>query len=332
MNLNVPSLDKFTYQAPLNPLPGVVYMGREIKKVADIDTNKHKNKLARVDGVADKHVNALVESFKGGIDTTLPLPVIDDEDNGVDLYHRARVFEELNISEYAFDIYKFESEFAKVSFQLLMNDHKPAGASKKEDIINAAVKLIEDPKCQLSKKESVIKEWVDRVAKHKHASTRGSIVKEICQKTKTRQAVFTYSKKDLNDFYNNWLPNLTKGGMIDLAKDMYGYDVQTKYEATYAISAVKKLRESSTKDDKTGERKLDGKKSYFVCHTASPEKNKDIPIMRKDVLNSLDNVEESLKYFVKWYNKHKCMPWEVVGFLPQIDGENEKRLIPKHKI
>ncbi len=75
MNLNVPSLDKFTYQAPLNPLPGVVYVGREFKKIADIDTNKHKNKLARVDGVADKHVNALVESFKGGIDTTLPLPV-----------------------------------------------------------------------------------------------------------------------------------------------------------------------------------------------------------------------------------------------------------------
>lgn len=332
MNLNVPSLDKFTYQAPLNPLPGVVYMGRKFKKVADIDTDKHKNKLARVDGVVDKHVNALVESFKGGIDTTLPPPVIDDEDNGVDLYHRARVFEQLNISEYAFDIYKFENEFAKVSFQLLMNDHKPAGASKKEDIINAAVKLIEDPKCQLSKKESVIKDWVNKVAKHKYPSTRGSIVKEICQKTKTKQAVFTYSKKELNSFYNNWLPNLTKGGMIDLAKDMYGYDVQTKYEATYAISAVKKLRESSTKDDKTGERKLDGKKSYFVLHTTSPEKNKDIPIMRRDMLNSLDNFEESLIYFVKWYNKHKCMPWEIKGFLPQIDGENEKRLITKDKI
>ena len=41
MNLNVPSLDKFTYQAPLNPLPGVVYMGRETRKVADIDVDKH---------------------------------------------------------------------------------------------------------------------------------------------------------------------------------------------------------------------------------------------------------------------------------------------------
>lgn len=324
MSISIPSLDDFTYQAPKNPIPGVSYVGRKKIKLSNVDTDNQLNKKARVDGVVNNHVNALKESFAGGIDTSAPLPVVEqgelENHLSVDFFHRSKAFEELGITEYVFDVYEFANEFSKISFQLYMNDHKPAGAAKPADIIAAAVELIENPECELTRKESVIKKWVNSVAKHKHSSTRGSIVKKICQQTKTRQAVVTYSKKDLNKFYNSWLPDRTKGGMIDMVRDMYGYDVTTKYEGTKAIGAIKKLKESG------------GKKSYFVLHTDSPEKNKDIPIMRRDMINAFQNAEESLKYFVKWYNKHKCMPWEIVGFLPQIDGENEKKLIPVDKI
>ena len=97
------------------------------------------------------------------------------------------------------------------------------------------------------------------IAPKKHASTRATLSKRFVNKQKLDKRV-TYSKKDLEKFYDNYGQGMTKGGAFDITRDKYGYDVQTKYESTYAIS-IKKLSES--------------KKSYFLLHTDSPIKNKD---------------------------------------------------------
>ena len=318
MSYNIPSVSDFTYNAPKNPLPGVEWVARKKVKLDNINYDANLNKIARNDGVNNSHTRALIESYKSGIDTSKPLPILEEvagvfeKYNPVDYFHRGKAQQELNFSEYVFDIYKFDDDKARVSFQLLMNDHPPHGVASSKDIEQAAIRLIAENK--LVKKESYIKKWVDAIAPKKYASTRGNIVKKICQQTKTRQAWMTYSKKDLDKFYNNYGQGRVKGGMFDITRDKYGYDVQTKYESTYAIRALRKLAESD-------------KKSYFVLHTDSPAKTKDGHIMRSDMLQRIKGIENAFKYFVKYYNKHKKMPWEIVGFLPQEDGEDQTKMV-----
>ena len=121
MSISIPSLDDFTYQAPKNPIPGVSYVGRKKIKLSNVDTDNQLNKKARVDGVVNNHVNALKESFAGGIDTSAPLPVVEqgelENHLSVDFFHRSKAFEELGITEYVFDVYEFADEFSKISFE-----------------------------------------------------------------------------------------------------------------------------------------------------------------------------------------------------------------------
>ena len=322
MSMIIPNVEDFKYIAPKNPLPGVRWIERKKVKLSDINYDANLNKIARLNGVNPAHTKALEESYKAGVDTSRPLPVLEktaglfEKYAPVDYFHRGRAQQNLGWKEYVFDIYEFADEKAKVSFQLLMNDHPPQGAASTDDIVQAGIKLIQ--KNKLAKNENAVSKWVKIIAPKKHASTRGNIVKKICQQTKTRQAWVTYSKKDLEKFYDNYGQGRTKAGAFDITRDMYGYDVQTKYESTYATRALKRLSES-------------GKKSYFVLHTDSPIKNKDGHIMRTDMLRRLKNIESSLKYFVKWYNKHKKMPWDIVGFLPQEDGEDETKIVKTTK-
>jgi len=318
MSYNIPNIEDFTYVPPKNPLPGVEWVERKKVKLSDINYDANLNKIARLNGVNPSHTKALEESYKAGIDKEKPLPVLEETAGvfekyaPVDYFHRGRAHQNLGWKEYVFDIYKFADEKARVSFQLLMNDHPPQGVASTADIEQAGIKLIQ--KNKLAKNENEVKKWVKMIAPKKHASTRGNIVKKICQQTKTKQAWMTLSKKDLEKFYHNYGQGRTLGGMFDITRDQYGYDVQTKYESTYAIRSLKRLAES-------------GKKSYFLLHTDSPVKNKDGHIMRADMLRRLEGIEASLKYFVKWYNKHKKMPWEIVGFLPQEDGEDPTKIV-----
>jgi len=195
MSYNIPNVEDFKYIAPKNPLPGVRWIERKKVNLNDINYDANLNKIARLNGVNPAHTKALEESYKAGVDTSKPLPVLEktaglfEKYAPVDYFHRGRAQQNLGWKEYVFDIYEFADEKARVSFQLLMNDHPPQGVASTDDIVQAGIKLIQ--KTKLTKSEAAVTKWVKMIAPKKHASTRGNIVKKICQQTKTRQAWVT---------------------------------------------------------------------------------------------------------------------------------------------
>jgi hypothetical protein len=281
---------------------------------------------ARAEGLDETNVQDLEQALPNGINYgEKPMVVrwnpqiVNDESFDWELVcgnHRFEALTNLGQSRYYFAIYEFgldgvKTEKAIADFQLSENNHSPRKASTELDVINVGSRLID--KKLLNNDEESVREWVNSVCSNKANTTKGKIVSAILQANGVHQDVSTFTTKGAY----NWIKkntNYTVAGKVDTKRNKHGWTVKEGYEYEYIMNAVKKFAQT-------------GRESYFVCHTKAPTATMSLDDKRQKMMDTFENLEDSLSVVVEFYNKKGRWPWQVEGHMAQNHGANEKGII-----
>ncbi len=299
-------------------------------KIIDLDriyappaTDRNK---ARAEGLDETNVQDLEQSLPQGINYgEKPMvvrknsQVIDGESYDWELicgHHRFEALTNLGQSCYYFAIYEFGTDGVKtfkaiLDFQLKENNPLPRKASSEIDVINAGSRLIHEK--LLKNDDESVREWVNSVCSNKANITKGKIIAAILQANGASQDITTFTTKGAY----NWIKkntNYTIAGKIDKNRNKHGWTVKEGYEYEYIMNAVKKFAQT-------------GKESYFVCHTKAPTATMSLQDKREKMLETFQNLEDSLVRVVDFYNEEGRFPWEVEGHMAQDHSKQEKGVV-----
>jgi hypothetical protein len=126
--------------------------------------------------------------------------------------------------------------------------------------------------------------------------------------------VVTYTATDVNDFISKTTKYVVSGN-YDHNLQMNGWSVLEGYEYEMMMNAIKKFGES-------------GNESYFTLHTKSPTEKYGVVERRNKMIETFQNLEDSLLKVFDYYEKNGKFPWHIEGFLPQDVKSGESEYIP----
>ena len=70
-----------------------------------------------------------------------------------------------------------------------------------------------------------------------------------------------------------------------------------------------------------------GRKSYVVGHTKLPESLSNLEDRRAQMKKTFEHKFEQLAKFYEYYKENGHFPVEFIGFLPQTDEEDRKKIV-----
>ncbi len=317
------SLDpaKVTYKPYASP--GARFRDCQIIPLDKIYVQAQENNPVRVVTKNEDHIKKLMGNFQNGINYSQMPPVVMEkprQENGkhythelVCGHHRYDAMTELGYDRWVFWVYDFAQNGYTLddsirTFQIRENDHIAALASSLEDVVKIVLHLLQNNSKLVENNEDSIRNFVNTYCLNMRTQTRNKVVSQVMAKAGTYRQVVTYTS---NDAYQ-WVRDNTDyayGGELDSKRKKFGWTVLEGYEYEFIMSAVKKFRES-------------GKPSYFICRTKAPTVNHDLDTKRQKMMETFQNLEDSLVEVFEYYQKYKKFPWSVEGFMPQ-DQSNE---------
>lgn len=139
--------------------PGVRFLRRQMIKIAAIHNDAKNGNSVRRGGMSEyqQHIDDLEFSYRKGVDTTRPLPIIEymetpiSTPNGVvleyrmvDGHHRLKALANIGVKEYPCDVYEFDDNISKTLFQIQMNNHTPSKSNTEKDVVTIFSHLIKE--------------------------------------------------------------------------------------------------------------------------------------------------------------------------------------------
>jgi hypothetical protein len=327
--IDVSKLDRNLVTALVVESPGVQFDHYDVIPFDEIYVPPMTENFIRKKGKNPNNVEKLAQSFSRGIQYDKMPPVVRKHSQIIDGKHykyelvcgnhRFEALTKVGVDRWIFGIYEFavngvSYEDSIRTFQLIENDHSPALESSDEDISNVISRLIDKGSDLVKNDEDSIRAYVEKYCKNKLWQTKAKIVRQAVRLAGAYQAVVTYTASDAF----RWIDqntDYTVAGEYDSKRKKFGWTVLEGYEKEYVMSAAKKFAES-------------GKPSYFVCHTKPPTEKNDLNDKRKNMMDSFEQIEQSLIEVFNFYEKNGKFPWRVEGFLPQDHKANEKSFIP----
>jgi hypothetical protein len=289
-------------------------------KLSDIHVNDDHHNDARTHGIDRAHISDLVESFRNGIDISLPLGAVVKND-GTDGkpwkllygYHRFLALMELGILEYFFDVIVANPvELALI--QLVENESViPKLPTKEEDIVNTFCRLLEDHVISNNEDSIRMKLLITFPLRKKVSLDRIAEAIFTRQKTPLKFASYTEAKVKLwleqNVDPETW-PSI--GGTFDTNRKRFGF-------VTLQGSLYRTFYRALVKFSETG------KKSYMTCHVKSLAGGSTLEEQRMKVVNEYTTVRS---HYTKALGKDLNF-LELYGFLPQgVDVEPWYKVVP----
>ena len=228
-------------------LSGVRYCGRKMIPLKAIHNDSSRNSV-RQGGMSEygQHIQELKNSFSKGVDTNLPLPVIEhlssaiSTKNGnvldfqaVDCHHRIKALRELGVERYVFDIYKFDNDTARILFQLEMNNHYPNKNNTDKDIIHSYAVLIKDQGHFLDSNGEIdfdaLEESLGRTTRYGENKITNTIIPQIIQGS----GIPTKNMNYVNDEGEKWIYSNMPGRVLgSKGGDLWIFKTGT-WERTY---------------------------------------------------------------------------------------------------
>lgn len=309
--------------------PGALFQNFDIISLAKIYVPPMADNPVRKKGKNLVNVQKLTISTSRGCHYDKMPPIVEKKSRIIDGQHYEyellcgnHRFEALTNNDYdqwVFAVYKlaqngYSYEDSLRTLQLVENDHDPALESSDEDISNIISRLIAKGSKLVSADEDSIRNYVETYCRNKHWQTKAKIVRQAVRLSGAYQEVVTYTAKDAF----KWLEQNTTykyAGEYDNRRKKFGWTVLEGYEYEYVVNAIKKYANED-------------RESYFICHTKPPTEDSPLEYRREDMLETFENLEESLKKVFEFYQENGRLPWKVEGFMPQDHKNKEDKFIP----
>lgn len=268
------------------------------------------------------NVNALAESLRNaGQDLSLPLPVVEKLpkplkiDGKIYTYrlvcgaHRCAAGTQVGLEVMVFSVYQFESDSARLRFQLVENNHAPSKGATAQDLCNALTYGVF--KGFIQNDEESMREYLRSMDKI-HGNTINKAIQMAIRDTGGYQDYHIYTPEDIENFVKKH--NYVMGGKRDKIRDQAGWTVKEGYEYEYLMNAIKKFSTEQLE-------------SYFICHTKSPTERNSLDDKREGMLEEFNVLEKALVKVFDYYKENKSFPWRVEGFLPQDNNRGEREIV-----
>jgi len=268
------------------------------------------------------NVNGIADSFRnGGQDLSLTLPVVEKLpkplkiDGKINTYrlvcgaHRVAAGKQVKFEEMVFSVYKFDSDNARLKFQLLENNHAPSKSATAQDLCNALTYAVF--KGFIQNDEESMREYLGGMDKI-HGNTINKAIQMAIRDTGGYQDYHIYTPEDIADFTKKH--DYSLGGKKDKNREEAGWTVKEGYEYEYIMNAVKKYS-------------TEGLESYFICHTKSPTERHSLDDKRDGMAEQFESLERSLVKVFEYHQEHGSFPWRIEGFLPQDNNRSERELV-----
>lgn len=268
------------------------------------------------------NVNGIAESLRNsGQDLSLTLPVIEKLpkplkiDGKIYTYrlvcgaHRIAAANIVGLEEMVFTVYEFESDDARLRFQLLENNHAPSKSATAQDLCNALTYGVY--KGFIKNDEESMREYLSSMNKI-HGNTINKAIQMAIRDTGGYQDYHIYTPKDIEDFTKT--KGYTMSGKKDKLRGEAGWTVKEGYEYEYIMNAIKKYSS-------------DDLESYFICHTKSPTERNSLDDKRDGMVEEFEYLEKALVKVFDYYKENNTFPWRIEGFLPQDNNRSEREII-----
>lgn len=277
------------------------------------------------------HINKLAVSLKE-IDYSKRPPIVVKKHQWVgDVFyeyelicgaHRFSAFEKMGVTEWIFDVYELgtdgvNKDLAMSSLQIQENDHQPELASTADDLTNIMSYLVS--KKLIANTEKAITAYLEENTSNLHHGTFKKVVFATVRKNGAYQ--------DIRTFPSDVLPNFLElnkregeehpyvhGGIHDVERDKFGWTVLEGYEYEYLTNALRKLDETD-------------KGSYFLMHTKAPTEKRGLDTRRKDMKQSLQQLERGIEKAYEYKVENGQWPWNIEAFLGQDVKKKEDSFI-----
>lgn len=231
-------------------------------------------------------------------------------------YHRMSALKRQHQPNWLFDLYEFDSEEERITYQALENDHTPRKKLGVEDWANYL-------SYKLSKKwvvteNDLIKE-MDQFP-HVHPSTKTAAISRAMSKNGVHQDFVIRDWQEIQKFTKN-LDNYSEGdvytnqGNLDLGRNEHGWTVKEGYEREFIMSAIKKYHDTE-------------KPSYFVNWVKTPnDKSPSADEKRALMSENYQKLETALMTTFEYYKEHGTWPWRQEAWFPQDNTAGENKFI-----
>jgi hypothetical protein len=231
-------------------------------------------------------------------------------------YHRMVALKRQCVSDWLFDLYKFETNEERVDYQAIENDHEPRKEMEKEDWANyLSYKFSQG---WLTSKEDMVKQM--NKFKHVHPSTKTAAINRAVSKNGVYQDFVIRDWKEIQQFTDN-PDNYTTGhvytykGNKDPNRMECGWTVKEGYEHEYLMNAIKKYHDTRNT-------------SYFINWVKTPNDKAPTATDKRDIMtNSYDKLETALLSTFEYYQKHGTFPWRQEAWFPQDNKSGEDKFI-----
>ena len=309
--------------------PGAKHIETKLIKLKEIyiprnADNKTIN-MARAKDLNQEHINKIATSLKNGIDYSKMLPAViksNKWEDGVHYEyiliagaHRYASMEQMNITEWLFDVYELSSIEAKDLslgiFQIRENNHKPQMENSADDLINILSRLIN--KNLLANNQTAIEKFLSEHATNLHKGTFQKVVSSVVRQNGAYQDFRTFPMESLKKFIEGH-SDYSYGGDYDTERNEFGFTVKEGYEDEYLSNALKRLAVSD-------------KGSYFICHTKAPTEQRDVNTRRSDMVKTFEQLEQGIEKAVEIKKTTGQWPWRIEKFLGQDVKNKEKNFL-----
>jgi hypothetical protein len=316
--------DKFYAVRENRNVKGVKYIDRIYIPIDSIYADP-KDNVVRHSGYSQSHDDNLEFSFAGGILYSESLPIVEKLARPrifnnkittyriIDGYNRLTVFRMLGITHYWFDVVEFGHDgvnpiLALIDLQLTCNDPPPSKSNMQDDVVAAVSYLIANN--VLKKEEDAIFNYIkQRLPKYSNGKIKNILNKVMAHNGITGNFI-TYTKSDVKTGVVADRFNITSAGKFDKNRNMYGWTCLQSYEKDFVFGSIMKWYQTQ-------------KKSYVAIHVKSPSMQKDLLESRKETYDNLMELQDAIVALGEYTARHKKLPFEVLGFLPQ-DATDEK--------
>ena len=283
----------------------------------------------------ETNVSGLQTGLAEGIDYTLPLPVVKELDNPIQIdgktylyelvvgVHRVTALRRNGTKEWLFDVYEFDTEQAEVDLQDIENDH-PSNKGHTPDGLAASL-TYRVSKGWIENTEDAFRTYL-KVLKNVPFQTKNAAVKKAVRLNGSYSKYKVYDYQDVKGFlenddnYDETTAPYSYGGAIDTERNEIGYSVKEGYITEYIMNAARALVKHNMS-------------SYFIGHTGLPTEKKPLNEKREGLYTELNAIETALEKSCNFKAKHGVWPWRFEVLLPQnySKGEEEEGFIPVKK-
>ena len=313
----------FTYKFVTTPGVSLVLQksignttGRNILELDRIYTGQVETNPGRVHGALRKNVSKIENSLRDrGVDYSLPVPVVEQLEypivaNGRKYYYRLidgmtrfKAFLNIGYTEWVFDIIHIgvngvSRQYALETFAQVRNDHAPSEAHSVEDVHASASRLIGAG--DLEDNEDSIREWVYLVCQNMTTQTKNQIVAEIIKNNDIPTATIKWDDKSATAWSQQPDTNLP------VQPDYFfpGHYFQDRiYSLMKLYSETKKVQ------------------NVYVHVDGKDEKS--ITNARERCLEQFDSFEQILRDVAGYVLLNGDLPFNLIGFNPQINGKED---------